>query len=265
MSFAALMPVAYDWPSAKYAIRSLAPLAPHWVFGVDSDERTWGSRTLDPAEVPRADKFVDYIGDSGGGGLRWVSLPFHLTHGHRMRAETMERNALSLHAPASAEWLLSIDADEELLDVERLAGACALARSPDAVVTVDWLTVFKIVGATALVVEHPPEGGRIHFATRRRGVFEWGRKHSGQQVHSGARLLHWAWARSPDAVRRKLDSWGHNEDFGGAGGCAAWFELWNTTTLDNFERLQDFHPVQPGFYRRLRAVPYAELRSLQPW
>ena len=245
-----VMPVAYDW---RYALESLPHcygIADEVLLGLDAGRVSWsgkrypfndkafhaGLRRLDPQ-----------------GKVRVVEADFHAQASPRDN-DTFERNALSrLCRPGN--WVLQIDSDEWMTNPLEFRDWLRQRRWERAV-QASWETVYKVVGRTALIIDGPPV--LIQVASSRRGQLVHMRDCASWPLLSPLKLLHFAWGRSRSELKRKLENWSHSQDFD----TAAALRRWDGVTLANHRRQRDLHPIHPGLWPALKAVPLSRQRRM---
>jgi hypothetical protein len=247
-----VMPVAYDWALAGAAIDAVAPYVDRIIIGLDCEARTWAGHFFDEGDGRQADSLGHWrrkLVDRYPGQVRVVWGAFSWK-GDPLANETAERCALALArlstdegrdaGPAirPGEWVLSLDADEIMLNPGDLP---ALIASADPVYQYAgaWMDVVKVFEGSALVVE--PIGKNFAPILSPAGLrFETAR-FTGQPLRPCAlRMLHMTWGRSPDDLRRKLTSWGHAAEVD----VPAVMRWWEALTPDpaTWAHVRDFVP-----------------------
>jgi hypothetical protein len=263
MGVSVLMPLAYDWPLAGRAIRSVYGIADEVIIGIDSDRVSFAGRpfAFDCDEFSASLERWDP--DSK---VRVVRDNFH-RHPHAMDNETATRNRL-LELARPSNWIVSLDADERLLNAEMLPAFLSKC-SPERVVLAEWLFCWKVIGETALVVT-PPDAIRFAFRPCAGRRFTYGRKVSGPQVVAPCPLLHWGYGGRSQAgdghggldtsdrseLERKFEHWGHAHDVHPG----LYLKFWDSVDLTNYEDVRDFHPLHGPLWKRLEARPLVDLQ-----
>lgn len=245
-----VMPVAYDW---RYALDSLPhcyAIADEIVLGLDAQRVSWSGRPYPfnerafRAGLGRLDRQAK---------IKVVEANFH-AQASPGDNDTFERNALSRHCRAG-NWVLQIDSDEWMRNPAEFAAWLSQQRLARPVFA-QWLTVYKILGGTALVVDGPAEW--VQVGSARPGRYIHMRDTGGWSQRSPLELLHFGWGRSRAELKRKLENWSHTLDVD----AAAALRRWDAVTLANHRLQRDLHPIHPATWPGLRAVPLASLRAL---
>jgi hypothetical protein len=245
-----VMPVAYDW---RYALQSLPHcygIADEVLLGLDAKRISWSGKPypFDERAFRRGLTRLDALGK-----VRVVEADFH-AQGSPRDNDTYERNLLSrLCKPGN--WVLQIDSDEWMTNPLEFK-AWLQAQRWEREVQAHWSVVYKVIGATALVIDGPPEW--VGVGSTRRGAYVHMRDTGGWPRRSPLHLLHFAWGRSRAELKRKLGNWSHSGDFD----AAAALKRWDAVTLRNYRAVRDFHPIHPTVWPSLRAEPLARLRAL---
>ena len=235
--------LAYDYRYAFAAIGSYYELADEIILGLDRDRLTWMRQafTIDMDEVHA---FIAALDKERK--IRIVEGDFHAAD-HPMANDALERSALSVQA-APGNWVVQIDADEILLNGAQFK-AWLLQNDPrEHNVFGRWVSVFKMFGNQALVID--PSQEVVPVATMLRAQYTAARATPQQGVLSPLHLLHFSWGRSPEQLRQKLANWGHARDFDVAG----FFAFWESITLENFTQARDFHPLNGRTWRSLKRM-----------
>jgi hypothetical protein len=70
--------------------------------------------------------------------------------------------------------------------------------------------------------------------------------------------VHHSWARDPEEIRLKLNSWGHNSDFN----AESYLKLWNATDENNYKYMHNFHPLGPNFWKSMEYAKASNINEL---
>lgn len=280
MGFSVVMPVApYDVPHAIRNLTNIWPIADEVIVGVDTDGRGWAGTQYTPVNVPI---FIDVLCDkvtSRYGATAWnfvqrkvfaqnfyefeVNHPkmfhfkgtdFFVQQKPAMRVQTWERNYLTLQANP-ANWVLQLDADEQIQDLPSFVDDVKKIDDPDCYVSLEWINVFKTFPqvSMALVVD----GSHwTPFALQEQGINLIGRKpRYGRELRFPQKLLHWTIAgRSPLEIKNKLMSFGHAGEVDPGNFMATWV----ATNPTNYQNIQNACHYK-GWWPKLKMVPISTL------
>ena len=206
-----LVPVApYDLGRAAGMVARLRPWVDEVVVGVPL-AAAWSGAPLERLD-DRA--VLAALGDVVLVRNDWVDAADPLA------ADTAERNELA--GTARGRWLLSVDADEEVLGLEHLRGWLVTAdeeRDGTATMTVVW----KAFGDGSALVVDPPHAHPV--LTTARGAFRRARATFRPAAAAPLQILNHSTARPPAELAVKLAAWGHARDV-----TAGWAARWAAAT-----------------------------------
>jgi len=264
----------------EQTLASYYPILDALVVPVPEGARGW---TGAPIPVDAAMKIIDRVDTRRL--MRRVSGRWRDTD-HPMRAETAQRQAALDALAEEVDWVIQLDADELLPDVDALLMAIEEAENRG-LSAVEWPMrvlfrrtsrhVFEVVAADgASRYDYPGAiavrpGVRLLDARRAEGGFlrvvARGDTSSLQLVHSpGERehrweaighaqaVIHNSWARTTAEIRQKTRSWGHASGWRGA---VYFATVWLPVPL-TWRWARDVHPFSRGLWPRL------ERRALAP-
>jgi hypothetical protein len=238
LSFITLL--SFDYRYAFGAIRSYYPIADEIILGLDAQRLSWSGKRFE-IDMDRVRAFIAQI--DTGRKIRIVEGDFH-SQPDPLRNDTAERSALS-HECAADNWIVQIDCDEILLNAAEFRHWMLTAK-PQVAVLATWITVFKMFGRQALVIDPPVEV--VPIATRLRGAYAGARVTLEDYCQSPLQLLHFSWGRTPQELRQKLENWSHREHLD----VEAFYKLWESVTPENYRDFKNFHPVNGPKWPALR-------------
>jgi hypothetical protein len=232
-------PLAYDYKLAFQAIQAYYPIADEILLAVDRDRISWNNKPFefDKAEV---EDFINWI--DGDGKIRVLEGDFH-QHSQPRHNEFQER-LICTNSLTKGNWIVSIDADEVLLNPVEFREWLLTTNPVDKNVYGYFMTVFKDFGEELLVCD-PAE--TMAIATMLPGEY---RATSQSALPSPLWGVHYSWGRSAADLKQKLTNWGHANDFD----TEAFFKLWESVTLDNYTEFKDFHPLDKRVWKSLKNV-----------
>lgn len=235
-------PVAYDHRFAWTTIGSYYAIADEIILGLDRDRISWSGKPfqLDEEDFRSRLKAADPLGK-----IKLVEADFH-SQGSAPANDTFERNALSMQCKPG-HWVVQIDSDEVLQNPAEFRDWLLKRRGPW-LVQGRWTVVFKRFGDDYLVIDK--DSFWINLATRRRGLYTGCRDTREFKRRSPLLMLHFAWGRSEEEIKQKLESWTHAKDFD----TAKYFAFWKSVDLDNYRQVRDFHPFDGPDFPSLRLI-----------
>ncbi len=251
--------VSYDYRFLLGSIPRYLRFVDEVILGIDSQGLSWSGR---PVDIPQS--FFEELRrlDETGSKIRLVSRPFYSASRTPMENDVAERNALSCEARQD-NWIVSVDADEYLLNAGELFRFLARVEEPDVDVYASWITSFKDVGDALLVVAAQPDGllERFPIATQRRGGFVASRRTETKAVLSPGVALHYSWGREESELHQKLLNWTHTQDFD----VEKYFQFWKGVNAENYSMVRHFHPIWPEMWSRLVKVEKSDLENWDLW
>ena len=251
--------VSYDYRYLLGSISSYLTFVDELILGVDSQGLSWSGGRV---EIPPA--FFQELRrlDETGAKIRLVSRPFYAASRTPMENDVAERNALSLEARPE-NWIVSVDADEYLLNAAQFFRFLASVEHDDVDVYASWITSFKDLGDALLVIAAQSDGllERFPIATRRRGGFVASRRTENKELLSPGVALHYSWGRGEKELHQKLLNWTHSHDFD----VEAYFRFWRGVNARNYSTVHRFHPIWPELWSRLVKVEKNDMANWDLW
>jgi hypothetical protein len=242
LSFVTLL--AYDYKYAFKAIESYYDLADEIILGLDVDRRTWAGNPfyIDMSEVKLFIERVD-----APKKIKIVEDNYHRFATAKLN-DAAERNFLSLKC-APGNWIIQIDCDEFLLNPMEFRDW--LERAPDdSLIKAKWSTVFKIFPEEGACLLVDGESGGPNIGTKKANAYISHRRTGQETLVSPLELLHFSWGRTRDDLKQKLDNWSHKDEFN----TNAYLKVWDSVTLNNYQKFENIHPLNGRAWPRLKAV-----------
>jgi len=238
--------LAYDYEYMLLSLPRYIDLVDEVIIGLDSERKTWAGNSFDIPDI-----FFQRLKQlDKNNKIRIVEDKFYVPGLKTMELETRERNILSTKTTHQS-WILSIDADEILLNAQDTLDFLRHFENDSLCLYGLWIVLYKSVGDTMFLIENNTD--RLEFvpmATKNREGFIEGRKTEERVSLFPALSLHYAWARERSQLQRKLGNWGHKEDFDTEQILCKWDDL----NEHNFHQYNNFHPVDPPVWSKLKAV-----------
>jgi len=217
------------------------------------------------------------------GKMRYLPGHFARLDHNPLDNDTYQRQTALAEAGKDADWVLEIDTDEILPRPERLVELLKYADQQD-IGVVEWpMRIFfrrlgdgrfleVCAGDKTDCFEYPGPvacrpGVQLTNARRAAGPYirpcvkndrnslqvnrpAEEREHRVDFCESGDAILHFSWARTPEQIRNKIASWGHND------GLKTWFyyyAVWKPSPF-SWHWLRDFHPGARGVWPALKTA-----------
>jgi hypothetical protein len=251
--------LAYDYEFLLKTLPAYLKQVDLVILGLDRKRLTWAGNKF---EIP--DSFFEQLKALDiEQKIKIVEDDFFVEGANPRDLDTRERNILSTYAPEGS-WLLSIDADEYLLNVDELIEFLHEFSDDRVCLFGNWITLFKQSGKNMFVIENEPDTvERFPLATMKSNAFNYCRNTDQRIVFTSTCAIHFSWARTKEELERKLLNWTHRDDFK----VDEFIEKWESINDSNYEKFVDFHPFDGPMWHRLALVDeeqlneYARLKS----
>jgi len=253
IGYSAVSLISYDY---QYLLQSL----PHYIdeveeviLGLDKYRQTWNGNKF---VVP--DKFFQQLeAMDPAGKIRIVEDNFYIPNFTALENDTRERNFLS-NFVKPGNWIISLDADEVILNPAALKDYLASLSDTDVSVLAQAVTVFKRLPDAILIASSKIKVGTFPIATKAVNSYIGARYTQQRKVICPAKLVHYSWGRSEAELYMKLTNWGHSTHFD----VESYFSLWKAIDGNNYRYLRNFHPIWPEEWVELIKVSEEEIGSL---
>lgn len=244
-----LIPVAYDY---ELSLRTLALVYDHAdmiQIAVDRDRLTWsGARFEIPQDYWRAVKAIDK-----NDKIDVYEDSFFVEGKAPIVLDTLQRIAMAKKA-GEGGWHVQLDADEYFIDFGRFVGflrRCERHYGDTPLdVYVNFISMFKRDDGGFLLAWPPLETYPI--ATNLPNYRKVRSSHQAGRlcIRADSYILHDTWSRSEEDLAKKLTSWGHVNDFN----VNKYIKFWRSVDGSNYIYIRNFHPINPGLWRRLLRI-----------
>lgn len=257
--------ISYDAKYLPNSIKTYYDYVDEIILGLDEDRITWSGNafSFDEDELWAQLQEIDKENK-----ISIIEDNFHKSK-TAIENDNYERNFLM--GECSYDWVISIDADEELLNAKDFFYKfCKYAQPYKSKIDVcmTWATPYKIIDNTALVIAN--EDGSPFFGevqgvmTSRDSTFTYARwtdksAAGGNRIESPLVALHWSLCRSQEDLYTKIHNIGHSDIVEKD----PFFQIWQQVTLDNYHELRNFKTSGLGGaqWPKLVAVPINDLKN----
>ncbi len=257
--------ISYDAEYLPASIERYYNYVDEIVLGLDSDRLTWNNNKFSFDESTLYSQLSAIDGDNK---IHIVEENFH-GNNIAIQNDNYERNFLKNQC--SYDWILSIDADEILLNAKDFFYRfCPLVSQYKQKVDIcmTWVTPYKIIGDTTLLITNddgsPFFGENQGVMTSNLNTYTYARwtnisAAGHNRILSPGILLHWSLARSDNALKQKITNTGHSDLIS----TDPFYSIWQSVTLDNYKTMKNFKTSGLGTaqWPALTAVPTNKLES----
>lgn len=257
--------ISYDAHYLADSIKRYYNYVDEIILGLDESRVTWSGNSFGFDESTLWNELNNIDGD---GKISVIEGNFHQSK-VAIENENYERNYLKAHC--DHDWILSIDADEYLLNAkEFFYDFCPLVErySNSVDVCMTWAMPYKVIDDTALVLVN--DDGTTFFGenqgvlTSKDSTYVYGRwtnksADGSNRVLSPLVALHWSICRNPDELYQKL----HNTCHSDIAATDPTYSIWSQVTLENYSNLHNFKTSGLGLaqWPRLKAIPAADVEK----
>ena len=237
--------ISYDYEYIMISLPRVYEFVNEIYFAVDINRKTWSGNDFNIPE-----EFWKWVASfDRENKINIYEDNFFVPELSIIDCDTRERNMLSQYM-GKCDWYIQIDSDEYFLDFGAFINKLrVLETALPVTVRCTVATLFKQLDSGFLVVNKSHE--TLCFATNY-PKYDMARDNtSGNQTLIWDDLvLHQSWARKPEDLRMKLNSWSHKTDFN----TDSYYALWLAADEDNCYCFHNFHPVVPETWPELIAI-----------
>jgi hypothetical protein len=234
--------ISYDANYLPQSISRYYDYVDEIVLGLDKDRITWSgnSFTFNESELWAALSKLD--GDSK---ISIIEEDFHQSK-VAIENDNYERNFLKSHC--ENDWIISIDADEYLLNAKDFFyNYCPLVEryASKADICMTWAMPYKAIGDDILVIANadnsPFFGENQGVMTHKNNTYTYARwtdvsATGANRLLSPLVALHWSLCRPKEDLRQKIHNIGHSDLVEKD----PFYQIWDGVTLNNYQELHNF-------------------------
>lgn len=257
--------ISYDAHYLPQSIERYYEYVDEIVLGLDQDRISWSGNSFSFDESKLWSELQRIDGDNK---ISIIEDNFHKSD-IAIDNDTNERNFLKNEC--SNDWILSIDADEYLLNAkEFFYDFCPLVeRYRNKIdVCMIWATPFKIIDDKVLVIanedDSPFFGENQGILTSKKNTYTYARwtdmSATGyNRIISPLVTLHWSLCRPKKDLEQKLHNHGHSDVYK----TNPFLDNWDSITLENYKQIRNFKTtgLGPAQWPKLVEVPLDEIEN----
>lgn len=246
---------AYDYELLKYSIPSLYEHVDRIVIAIDKDRLTFSGKAFfiqdhffEWLAAFDRDKKISVYEDS-----------FYIPDKSPKEIETRKRNLLAQQM-GEGGWHIQVDADEYFPDFKRFKDDLSYIgerqKSKKITFRIFLCTIFKVADGGYYIVDDsfesfPLATNNPHYRENRYNFTE-------KTITLNHVVLHQSFGRTEEELVTKFKNWGHRDDFDSD----AYLRFWKSVNLDTYRYIQDFHPTNPGMWKRLKFIQADSISEL---
>ncbi|RYY21784.1 MAG: hypothetical protein EOO04_17535 [Chitinophagaceae bacterium] len=251
--------VSYDWEMLKTSVPLVYTEADTICFSIDKYRKTWNGQPYDFDE----DAFRAWV--TSVDPLNKITIledEFSNTQHTAIQNDNLQRNAMG-KAMGAGGWHIQIDADEYFIDfpgfVQTLLAFNPSPTGQEKPVNFycNLLPVIKRLEDGYLLAINEENHETFPVATNV-PVYEYARRNGHFNHYTPFFVIHETWSRDEEQLWKKLNNWGHRDDFN----LVSYFALWKTLDSFNYRFIRNFHPVEAAVWEKLEYFPAAGIGAL---
>lgn len=245
--------ISYDYEYVKNSLPLLYNDVDYIAIAVDINRKTWVGKSFD---IP--DSFFEWLKSFD------TEQKIHLYEDDfcdlnltPMQCETRERNMLSQFMGVGG-WHVQIDTDEYFIDFKGFKNYVTQYMDYDTeqVLLVPFYTIFKEDSTGFFVVKDAHEYVPVAFNNPK---FIRARYTACTNTHVvPSPVLHQSWAKDENQIRKKIENWGHKNDFD----TEKYFQLWNFVDSYTYKHLKNLHPLAENGWESLEYIKTTKIPEL---
>lgn len=247
--------VSYDASYLPQSISKYYDYVDEIILGLDEDRISWNHNKFSFDEDALWNALADIDTKDK---ITVIQQNFHSLD-KAIENDNYQRNVLKDHC--THDWVISIDADEQLLNAkEFFTDYCPIVEKyyKKSDIGMTWATPYKTIGDTTLVIANEDN---TPFLQETQGVMtskdstytyaRWTEKSQGNTLQSPLVALHWSLCRTERDLYTKINNTGHSD----LADTDPFFTIWKEVSLDNYHELHNFKTSGLGDIQWPKLVP----------
>jgi hypothetical protein len=250
--------VAYDWPLLEISIPLIYHSADAIYLTIDNKRAGWSGKEY-PFDEPGFLRLIKNL--DTGKKITIEEDDFHVPTLSPMENEVRQRNIMA-NFMGKGGWHIQLDCDEYFLNFglfTSLLKGLKLIKKDFTNICCPFITLFKKNDAGYFIIANSVKEALDFVPVACSNPnYEYGRRNGYFNYHTSCIILHESWAHTPEEVARKLDNWGHRNDFDGQ----RYFTFWDSVNENTFSAAKNFHPINPENWPGLKYHPVKNISEL---
>jgi len=255
--------ISYDAHLLPQSIKTYYDYVDEIVLGLDKDRVSWSHKPFkfDENKLWSELKKIDTKDK-----ISIIEESFHPS-GIAIENDNYERNFLK--SQCSHDWIMSFDADEELINPKEFFYKWCPLFEPyykKCDIEFTWFLPWKEFDEDILMIAEEDttfvKSERQGFATHKDNQYTYARwTNNNFRIHSPLCILHWSLCRKENDLHQKINNIGHSDRVEQD----PFFGIWQQTTLQNYEQLRNFKTSglgDPRQWARLTKIKRNELQHI---
>ncbi|KIC64537.1 hypothetical protein [Chryseobacterium taiwanense] len=243
--------LSYDYQYIFTSLKQIYDYADQIIISYDKNNKTWaGNDVIIPEEVFSEIKKIDHQNK-----IVLYKDSFYIPNMQPMELETRQRNMMAQNIGLDG-WHIQIDGDEYAYGFEKLSKFLRkhsyLLKNPEKNqfnFDVNFVTLFKHNEDGYFVIT--PFDEKCMLITNY-PKYEYARRtNKGRTLSLNYYLIHQSWAREEEEIVKKINNWGHKNDFD----TSKFLTFWKQLNSENYSHIKDFHPLYESLWKEISFFP----------
>lgn len=257
--------VSYDWELMKISLPLVYEAADIICLSIDKYRKSWAGQ---PYEFDEA-AFKSFIRDIDvSNKIRILEAVFSSSLNSSRENCNLQRREMAEFLGVDG-WHLQIDADEYFVDFQDFVGYLKKLNPEPHFnqkpinICCPLFPLIRRVKKGVLFVDY--DGKSPEYAPVATNLPEYQRaRHNGHFNHlTNFWLIHETWAREEDALKFKINNWGHSsEELKQKEIRDSYYQLWKVMDENNFQYIFNFHPAKREVWPKLGYLPSGNISEL---
>jgi hypothetical protein len=242
--------VSYDWEYLKVSVPKVYNDADIICLSIDINRKSWSGikYSFDNQAFYQWVKWIDVENK-----INIYEDDFAIDSLSPLENDNRQRNMIAKYL-GEGGWHIQVDADEYFIGFSSFVkylkkiNPYPLANQKPVNICVNLIPILKKLDRGVLIVnfENKPIE-YVPFATNI-PIYEAARRNGHFNILTNYFVIHDTWARKEEDLWKKINNWGHRDDFNKE----SYFNLWKALDQNNYQYIHDFHPINPSTWPALR-------------
>lgn len=242
--------LSYDYQYIFNSLKLVYDFADKIVLCYDKDGKTWAGNDIHiPTSFFEEIKKIDTKNK-----ISFYADSFYIENVPPIDLDTRQRNMLA-EKLGKGGWHIQIDSDEYPVDFKELTSFLRkhkyLLKNPEKTPVnffVKFITLFKQTEEGFFVISPYTEPcflitNQLNYKNARFPKNDF-------HIILDSYIIHQSWARDEKEILKKINNWGHKNDFD----TQNFFDIWKNLNEDNYASLQNFHPLYPTDWKSVKFI-----------
>lgn len=237
--------VSYDYSMLLTSVEQLYQHVDKIVIAIDKDRKTWSGNTF---EIPES--FFDKIRNYDKRNIiEFYFDQFYIPSLSPMECESRERNMVL--KKLGKGWKIQLDVDEYVYEFKEVKKylkkywfLTLFPKYTSLCIQGNLVTLYRELSNGYLFIDNNES---FPFITNQTSNTHTRRNDKVRNHNANIKVIHQSWARPENEILKKINNWGHRDDFD----TQHYFEFWENLNSDNYGHYKNVHPLVPEVWKEL--------------